>query len=192
MPELLSCHIQQYADDAKLYSVIKNSSDISEFQKDLDSTVNWSNKWLLNFNFNKCKCMQLGNSTPTTYTLFDHDNGIRTNLNTVSEEKDLGVWYSSDLKPSLQCNKATAKAMKSLGLLRRTFSNINKKNFPFLYKTYIRPHLEYCIQIWAPYLVQDVNSLERVQRRATKLVKDISHLSYEERLRVLNLPSLRI
>ena len=134
--------------------------------------------------------MQLGSSIHTTYTLLDYNNDTCINLNRSTAEKDLGVWYSIDLKPSLQCNKAADKALKLLGLLKRTFRNINVRNFPFLYKTYIQPHLEYCVQLWSPYLVKDVNSLERVQRRATKLVKDISHLPYEDRLRILNLPSL--
>ena len=134
--------------------------------------------------------MQLGSSIHTTYTLLDYNNDTRISLNRSAAEKDLGVWYSIDLKSLLQCNKAADKALKSLGLLKRTFRNINVRNFPFLYKTYIRPHLEYCVQLWSPYLVKDVNSLERVQRRATKLVKDISHLPYEDRLHILNLPSL--
>ena len=83
--------------------------------------------------------MQLGNSIPASYTLLDHNTGTRTNLNQTTEEKDLGIWCSASFKPSLQCirNKATAKVMRSLGLIKWTFSTINKNNFPFLYKTYI-------------------------------------------------------
>ena len=80
--------------------------------------------------------MQLGSSIHTTYTLLDYNNDTRISLNRSAAEKDLGVWYSIDLKSLLQCNKAADKALKSLGLLKRTFRNINVRNFPFLYKTY--------------------------------------------------------
>ena len=83
-------------------------------------------------------------------------------------EKDLGIWTTSTLKPSLHCDKAAAKATKFLGLLKRTFSAIL---FIFLY---VRPHLEYCVQLWCPYLARDIDTLEKVQRRATKLVSELA------------------
>jgi len=60
-----------------------------------------------------------------------------------------------------------------------------------LYKTYIRPHLEYCVQVWSPHLKKVIDNLERIQRRATKLVKEIKWKSYEEWLKVLGLHSLQ-
>ena len=86
------------------------------------------------------------------------------------------------MKPSLQVQKAVAKAMQTLGMSRDSFL--------FLYRTYIRPHLEYCVPSWSPYLVKDIDALERVQHRATKLVKSLSALTYEDRLVSLQLWSL--
>ena len=74
--------------------------------------------------------------------------------------------------------------------MRLSFDQINKKNFKILYTTYVRPHIEYCMQAVGPHTVQDIKSLERVQRRATKLVKEFRNLSYEERLRRLQLPTV--
>ena len=74
-----------------------------------------------------------------------------------------------------------------VGIIRRTFSYINKEMFLILYKTFIRPHLEYCPEVWNPYLAKDINSVEKVQRRATKLVSNFQDLSYEERLNKLKL-----
>lgn len=82
------------------------------------------------------------------------------------------------------------KANKMLGIIGRTFSYLNKDSFLLLYKTYVRPHLEYCQQAYQPYLIQDTQSLEKVQRRATKLVQSIEHMSYEERLKELKLYTL--
>eukprot|EP00794_Sanderia_malayensis_P009768 gene9768-10767_t len=62
--------------------------------------------------------------------------------------------------------------------------------FKLIFKGIVRPHLEYATQIWRPHKVKDITSIENVQRRATKLIPSLNHLSYEERLRKLNLPSL--
>ena len=74
-----------------------------------------------------------------------------------------------------------------------TFSAISKNLFIFLYKTYVRPHLEYCLQLWCPYLAQDIDTLEKVpgtQRQATKLVRELAKLPYEYRLKELRIYSL--
>jgi len=77
--------------------------------------------------------------------------------------------------------------MSVLGMIKRTFSTLNKETFLTLYSTYIKPHLEHCIQVWAPYFNKDIDILEKVQRRATKLVWCTKNLSYEQRLEYLGL-----
>ncbi|CAG2201955.1 unnamed protein product [Mytilus edulis] len=62
--------------------------------------------------------------------------------------------------------------------------------FLTIYKSIVRPLLEYATCVWSPYLKKDIRKLESVQRRATKLVKNICHLNYEDRLRSLGLPTL--
>ena len=76
-------------------------------------------------------------------------------------------------------------------MIRRTFTYLPKESFLLLYKTYVRPRLEYCQQAFYPYLKKDCNELEKVQRRATKLVCDIADLPYEERLTKLGLFTLK-
>ena len=78
-----------------------------------------------------------------------------------------------------------------LGLVKNTFTYMNKEMFNVLYKTLIRPHLEYCPQVWSPYLIKDINILENIQRRATNIVPEICNLSYEDRLKELNLFPLK-
>src|SRR5688572_5261446 len=65
-------------------------------------------------------------------------------------EKDLGVWISKDLKWRQQCRKSASKAMSVLGMIKRCFRQLDIDSFKILYNTYIRPHLEYCVQVWNP------------------------------------------
>ena len=67
------------------------------------------------------------------------------------------------------------------------FRNLNLKNFKVLYTMYVRPHLDYCLQVVGPHMVQDLQSLEKVQRQATKLVNEIKKCTYQERLLKLDL-----
>ena len=82
------------------------------------------------------------------------------------------------------------KANSIVGLIRRSFSYLNPKLFQILYKSFVRPHLEYAGSVWSPKLRKLINLIERVQRRATRLVDGYSHLPYQDRLKKLDLPSL--
>ena len=97
---------------------------------------------------------------------------------------------TNNLKFESHVFKAASKASSVLGQLKRTFKNWTIKNFLTLYTAYVRPHLEYSAPVWSPYRKQDIKILEKVQRRATKLVPELKKLSYEERLDTLNLTTL--
>jgi len=111
-------------------------------------------------------------------------------LESVSEEKDLGVFISDDLKWDKQCSQAVAKANRVLGLIKRNFTDRSKEVIIPLYKCLVRPHLEYCCPIWNPHYIKDIKLVEGVQRRATKLVWGMDNLHYEERLKRLGLMQL--
>ena len=101
----------------------------------------------------------------------------------VPSEKDLGVWITSKPDFSLQCDKAFAKAMQSLGLIKRPFTNLTKETFLILYKTYIRP---LCFNLESIFS-KSIDKLKQIQQRAMKLASEIAHLLYEARLQHLNL-----
>ena len=127
----------------------------------------------------------LGYSRTTNYA-----SDVQTCLAQVSQTKDLGVWLTDSLTPTLQCQKAANKAMQVMGMIRRSFKYLTKESFLLLYKSLIRPHLEYCIPAWSPYLAKNIDLLEKIQHRATKLVSDISSHPYTDCLRYLGLYSL--
>ena len=107
--------------------------------------------------------MHIGKSTGANYIM--ETLGSTVEFTKTDFEKDLGVWVTSSLKPSLYCDKAVAAATKILGMLKRTFIKFSKELFIFLYKTYVRPQLE--LLLCCPYLAWDIDILENVQRRAT-------------------------
>ena len=82
------------------------------------------------------------------------------------------------------------KANKLLAMIRRSFSYIDEVSLPLLYKAIVRPHLEYCNTVWHPRWKKDMEALEAIQHRATKLVPGLGEKSYGERLKALSLPSL--
>ena len=137
------------------------------------------------FNVEKCQVMHIGyNNKKVNYEMDGK------NLEEVDEEKDLGVIMQNDLKWNSQCTKAVKTANRVLGMIRQYFSYLNKDIALHLYKTLVRPHLEYCVQAWRPHLKKDIELMEGVQRRAAKLVPSMRNYSYEERLKLFGLTTL--
>jgi len=104
-----------------------NLRDGETLQRDLLKLAEWSRKWLLAFNPEKCKVMHIGHEVETTYTMEDGDR-VRT-LDTTVEEKDLGILVTRDLKSHEQCTQAARKAQSVLGMVRRHFKELNKEDF---------------------------------------------------------------
>jgi len=169
----------KFADDSKLFGKVNNDSDRDVIQQDLHSLVEWSDKWQMTFNTEKCKVMHLGKQNKR----FDYYMNNQK-LGVVNEEKDLGVLITDDLKPSSQCRQAYGKASRVLGMISRTISYKTPTVLLKLYKTLVRPHLEYCIPVWSPYYSRDKVLLERVQHRFTRMLPGPKQKSYFERLEV--------
>ena len=93
-------------------------------------------------------------------------------LGRTTQEKDLGVTFSADMKVSEQCGIVASKGNKILGLIR-TIMYKEKQLIVPLYKAIVRPHLEYCIQAWRPYHKKDIYKLGRIQRRVTTIILEL-------------------
>ena len=105
-------------------------------------------------------------------------------------EKDLGVLVDEKLDVSLQCVLAAQKANRILGCIKSRVASRSRERILPLCSALVRPHLQWCVQLWGPQYETDMDLLEWVQRRATKMIRGVEHLSYEERLRQLRLFSL--
>ena len=90
-------------------------------------------------------------------------------LDQVKEEKDLGVLIDNELKFHKQTAAAIKRANSVLGLIKKLFTLLDVSTLPLLYKSLVRPHLEYANVVWGHYYKEDIKAIERVQRRATKL-----------------------
>ena len=77
-----------------------------------------------------------------------------------------------------------------MGLIRRTFVFLEKHNFNLLYRSLVRPHIQYGNIVWSPFWKADINLIENVQRRATRFIPEINKLDYQEQLETLDLPAL--
>ena len=185
LDDSITSNVLKFADDTKLFRKVNTDGDKQHLQNDLDRLVKWSEKWQMLFNFGKCKCLHTGHrNLNVNYKKGD------TVLGTTVKEKDLGVTISADMKVSEQCGIAASKGNQILGLIRRNITYKGKKLIIPLYKAIVRPHLEYCIQAWRPYRKKDIDTLERIQRRATKMIPELRDLSYEERLKECGLTTL--
>lgn len=181
----IACKLSKFADDTKLASSVKDIEGCCGLQRDLDKLLAWSDKWQMQFNYSKCKVMHIGRNNRN----FEYEMGGNW-LDIINQERDLGVIMSNDLKSSKQCLEARNKANKMLGMINRNVCYKSKEVITKLYNSHVRPHIEYCIQAWAPHYRQDISLLESIQRRATKLIPSLKRLSYEDRLKDLNMFSV--
>lgn len=181
---------KMFADDCKLMARVLGMRDGVCLQNDLDILVRWTHEWNMTLNCFKCKVMHFGKNNPKNDYFLTDKNGNRVKLEESECERDLGVFISNDLKWSKHVNTIVNRASFILGRFKKTFISRDEKLWKKLYLTYVRPHLEFAVQAWNPYLKKDINSLERVQRKATKIPSSIRNLDYGTRLRKLGLTSL--
>ena len=189
MNEGLSSYINLFADDAKLLKVIKNLEDCMELQRDIDKIYEWSQKWKLEFNAEKCHVMEMGKSKRRP--VWDYKMGQEP-ISKSKKEKDLGVFIQDTLSPGRHISGIFGSAYGLLGDIRVAFYHMDKDMMKKIITTMIRPRLEYAAVVWSPHMEKDIKKLERVQRVATKMVPELRDLTYEERLKEMELPTLQV
>ena len=190
LPSNILSDVYMFADDTKIFNIIKSPEDQETLQNDLDTLSMWSDKWLLKFHPEKCKVMHLGKAGDTEYSYQLKEGDTYHELSYTEEEKDLGVVIDGKLDFDRHINIKINKASSIMAVIRRSFVSLNGVNFVPLYKSLVRSHLEYASCIWSPYKKKHIEAIERVQRRATKQLPGMKDLPYPERLKILKLPTL--
>ena len=190
LPEKIDSTVYMYADDTKLYREIKCIDDNKKLQEDLNELKKWSDLWLLKFHPDKCFRITIGKKKEYEFEYYITVENKLHEMSKVDEIRDIGVIIDSELKFEKHINSKIQTANKILGIIRRSFMYLNCDIFIPLYKSLIRSHFDYAMIIWSPNLGKFIDSIESVQRRATKMIPEIKNLSYPERLKYLNLPTL--
>ncbi|KAJ3655423.1 hypothetical protein Zmor_014555 [Zophobas morio] len=173
-----------YADDLKIYGI---SSDHQKIKRDLTITERWCEDWLLPLNTSKCKLLYIGKNNPRHRYFINN-----VELSTCDEYLDLGVLITSSLSWSEHLTRIIAKANKIIYLVSKTFVKPSVETTAKIYKTYIRPILEFANNVWTPVLERDKKLLESTQRRVTRMPYGINRPQYLDRLATMNLTSLSI
>ena len=177
--------LKKFADDTKLGHRVMSDQDRQTLQNCLDNLIDWASTWCMEFNVKKCKVIHTGRrNNKFVYTM----NG--TPLDSVEQERDIGVVIHQNLKPTAQCVEAARRAGAVLTQISRAFIYRDRITFLKLYTQFVRCHLEFSIPVWSPWSINDIGILEKVQIRAVKLITGLVGKTYEEKLKELGIQSL--
>lgn len=171
LPEsVTSSSTRLFADDSLLFRYIKNQQDADLLQKDLTALEKWESDWQMKFHPEKCTVLRISTNRrhkiQTTYKLHGHT------LATADSSKYLGVTISDDLSWKKHVHNTAAKGHKVLGFVRRNLADCTEQIKVAAYTTIIRPTLEYASTVWDPKTRADIHSLEQVQRKSARFVKN--------------------
>jgi len=185
------CRILKYADDTRIFLCAnKSPNDLSSLQlhvqNDINNIVRWSRGSGLKLNIDKCFSVSFGrHNIPREYFI---DNCPIPHL---SQFSDLGLIVRSPFSFKSHIEKIVSRAFSKLGLINKIFKHKCRRSIVVLFKSFIRPSLEYSSIIWNPHTQTSIDSIERVQRRMCRLIPEIRDLSYKQQLKELNILSLR-
>ena len=177
--------VKLFADDVKLYVKVVNAVDAAVLHEALAALVSWADEWQLSVSVNKCGVLCIGKDH-----IVEQFSINNTTLPIVTSYPDLGITITSDLSPSSHIDRIVLKAHQRANIIHRCFVSRNVDLLVRAFITYVRPLLEYNSVTWSPHLKYDIERIEKVQRRFTKRLHGFSVLSYNDRLKQLNMYSL--
>lgn len=177
--------IYKFADDSKFGGIVTNDEERKELQDIIDKILIWSENNGMEIHPQKSQVLHFGFSNKK-YKYFINGNEIPS----AQETRDLGVIVSSDCKPYRHINTITKRAFGTLAIINRNFSCKSKSSVMTMYKSLVLPILSYASPVWCPWYQKDIDMLERVQRRATRMIPGLGKHEYEDRLKICDLESL--
>ena len=177
--------ISLYADDAKIYKDCVSLFDCLTLYDDLISMNDWFELWQLKINLNKCEVLHIGQ----TNRRFNYCIGERI-IKKTDKIRDLGLLTSDDLSNSKHCAEIARRAYYRLYQINKCFENKDKDFQLHLYKTDVRPLLECNTILWCPKKIGDIDLIEKTQRKFTKYLPGMFHISYRDRLLALEMETL--
>ena len=187
MPNCVNSPILQFANDVKMFQAIGGAAaDFQQLQADINSFVDWSIKWQLRFNVSKCNLLHL--RPLHSYGEYNINGVVISPSNLV---KDLGVLIDNKFKFHNHSSVVASKANHMLTIVSKSFQYMDDNILLNLYKSFVRPIVEYGTVICGPYYVLDQQLIARIQRRAMKLIHGLHDQPYVDRLAGLHLPSLQ-
>lgn len=181
----LKTNHSSFADDTNIFC--NPLLQYNDLQEDLETIKLWTQKWKMPINESKCTVLHIGRNNPN----FNYYFSQQIKITSVTSQRDLGILITSDLKWEQHIIQITKKANTMIYLIQKSFCNLSKEMLLKLYKSYIRPKLEHVQSIWHPFYIKDIEQVERVQRRITKLPQELKSQPYETRLKLLSLTTLQ-
>ena len=168
LPDTAISQVFLFTEDTKLYRQIRNDSDHKIFQDDISKLQIWADDWLLKFHPDKCKILGVGKKELTHQYYMTKDDHSLVALSRVQDEKDVGVTFDEDMTFRKDINTRANTPNSIMEIIRRTYTYLDPQSFKLLFKSLVRPHLEYGAPVWNRRLKRDITELEKVQRRATR------------------------